>query len=179
MIDRKKCASYERLIYLYRELNNKETIELEQHLHSCPHCRKIFGVVQDLGERFGRSEVQTLENSAAFTHQVMDAITASKAKRSNMFLLPKLSIVKYSFAGMSFFLCIFFFYEHAATPGNVPRQMSNERGTIMLETHDFLQNARRNSASNLVSSCLRECGAQALTADCKKCQSKIKEIVSI
>lgn len=174
-----KCEDCERLIYLYNELDENQTVELRRHLESCDQCRQLFQTIRVVSKELRSLPLPHLENSAAFTHQVMNAIASRKAQPKGIFSFTRLAWIRYSFAALSFLLCLFFYQESMRTPGDLPQHDSKESSSIKLETHDFLQNARRNRTSSLLSSCLRECGLQSFTTRCEQCHSKIKEIVSI
>ena len=138
------CATWEKLIYTFREISESQQREVRQHLDTCESCRKLFSeinVMFKLIEKTGQVR-QTLVPSNQLTKKVMNEIAGlskSETKGARVFRLFDSPISRFALAAVSCGIMILFFVEVMApdmASGKIRGPISSLQGVI-IKTEDF------------------------------------------
>lgn len=133
------CSEVEKRIYLYRELNEAERKQADEHIAQCESCHELSILVfkhQELIKRV-RPVKPTLKNPEWMTQQIMNSVER-KVKRVGLFdgiitLLDSV-FVRYAFIAASLLLIVFFVVEQqymGYTPPVAEIKTEKQQGPVL------------------------------------------------
>jgi hypothetical protein len=111
-----RCARYNKLIYLYDELEGNEKKDVDAHLQTCQHCRFYFEQQQS-EQRFLKSIFRSpsMPVDSLLTNRIMAAIPMKSIRKIDSIELTfgflQRSSIRYALASISVLLCVFFISE--------------------------------------------------------------------
>ncbi len=193
-----KCSEFEKLIYLYRELDDVEKQSLEAHLVTCSSCSAIFdqarkdqvkmsSIVKEVPDKF--------KNVNPFlTSKIMSGIEQEE-ERSRVSIIEQFLPVfrfqwlRYAFALMSLVLIAVFIVEvnpvyQTKNVVSFYRRIPIKK-TVQLNSSAFgerIKNSPRNNQSGTESfsfaECLNVCKGEVQENNCEECLSRLTKIKS-
>ena len=191
-----KCSEYEKLIYLFHELNDSERRTLNEHLSECNACTKLFARIQreqEGAKALFKTVPEKFENENPFlTAKIMATIQNEHARTESMIerFLPfmRFRVLRYSMAMISVLLLAFFVAE--LQPGQqVASAMEYYKRTpitktVQLNSVAFREKFRNSIKTNKpelaatfsVSDCLKKCRGAASDENCKECEKLFNQI---
>ena len=190
------CSECEKLIYLYKELDDHEKRQLDTHISSCVSCSALFAKVQkeqSVVDEIMKQVPGKFKNENPFlTSKVMTAIQRESEKRGISIIEQFLPVfgfrpLRYALAVVSLIIIVFFLVEidPVSQTKNVVsfyKQMPI-RETVRLNSSAFrerIKNSIRNPEAEAASSfsfagCLNECRDEQKN-NCEECISRYNKI---
>lgn len=191
-----KCSDFEKMIYLFSELDDREKQKLEGHLTTCASCTALFAQLRQ--DQVTVSEVlkqvpDKFKNENPFlTSRIMSSIEKEKAKSTVSIIeqfIPAFGFrpLKYALAAVSFALLVLFIVQvdpisQTEQAVSIYKQMPI-RKTVQMNSSAFrekIKNSIRNDEVKVASSfsfadCLKECRDNQNT-NCEECVSRFNKI---
>jgi hypothetical protein len=180
-----RCVKYERLIYLFSELDPQDKTTLQSHMESCSSCQVLFRQVRDERDLFKQVYTPGAAADVDLAEKIMRAIPEKSTTPLNVvdkiFDIIAGRGVRYAMAAASAVLIVFFIselswrpesahlvYEHDASPGDVKFD-SDVFYEPVKETLTFSRQEISSSRLSLYE-CLRHCqdNSGELCIDCKE-----------
>lgn len=180
------CSEIEKQIYCYRELDDRERAETDQHLESCDACREIMenvntttGVVEAW-----RKATSTLVHEARMTSRIMEAVRKAQTRGASAwrpFLrLQEIRSMRLAMAAVSLFLVVSFLGEYAKdtkaphlSEHHSPQDREQQIELDLASFHSALYTEKRNERPDgkSISQCVRDC-LHKRNRDCSDCAGK-------
>jgi hypothetical protein len=141
-----RCVQYNKLIYLYSELEANEKQDVNAHLRTCKHCQLYFEQRQS-DQHFLKSifRVSSVQVNSLLTDKIMASIPAKSIRKSDtielIFGFLQRSPIRYALASASVSLCIFFMFELR------PMSNRNQNKTSHNDTDSLLKDAKLNAVN--------------------------------
>lgn len=180
-----KCSESERRIHCYRELDDRERIETDQHLETCPSCRETMETVNPAGSviKAWQRITPTLPNEAQMTSRIMDVIRKEQ-ERKTLAWIPYLqnlgmSALRYTMAAVSLLLIGLFLGEYAkdseglqgAKHYRATTEETTELNLAAFRSGFFAAKRKEQQTSTSMFQCVRAC-LRNDGHDCADCLEK-------
>jgi predicted anti-sigma-YlaC factor YlaD len=143
------CSEVERRIYLYRELNETERKQADEHIAQCESCRALSTRVflhQELIRKISPVKPR-VKDPEWLTQRIMNSVERKETRTSYMDAAASFLnslFVRYAFSALSIALMAFFFVEQQ--PGDQTKTVAKveiTQGTI-LNTSSFMRSHINN-----------------------------------
>ena len=191
-----KCSEFEKMIYLFNELDNSEKRKLEGHLSTCASCSALFAQLRKdqgtLSEVLKQVPDKFKNENPFLTSRIMSSIEKENARSTASIIeqfIPAFGFrpLKYALAAVSFALLVLFIVQvdpvsKTQQAVSIYKQMPI-RKTVQMNSSAFrekIKNSIRNDQVKEASSfsfadCLKDCRDNQ-NNNCEECVSRFNKI---
>lgn len=184
-----KCE-FEKRVYLYDVLDDREKADVGRHLASCPACRELqrrLFYEHDIVRKASRENAVSYDASY-LTDRIMKAVSSVKSRVSfydRLLYYFDASPVRYALGVLSSALVIFFLIESnrgsATVEASAYQVFHDSKETATLNSSAFRQELQRkrelSTEGASLYSCIKTCyTAGNLRRDCSECESIIEKM---
>ena len=189
-----KCNEFQKLIYLYDEIEEAERQKIQTHLTSCKACHLVYEQV--MAERKMLRQVfqvpaEALHHPGALTNRIMAAIKSRQeiSVVDRVFQFIQYKPLRYALGMISFLLVLFFLNEfNQQTMVALPlsaREVHADKKTAALNTSSYFQELKNATGDDRVvkpqtlltlSDCIKACKEKGDRGNCTECKLKYAKL---